>query len=243
MTLQIFPGGFTSLWQILKSTLRFKRKTADRPSAPYSAQTALWIQLHSMPHSPKYPTRTESKKKGIIRSSLSVIKLRRDKKKKFYLLWWLWVNVLQDREALWAASCPSPVWEEPSTRQRPVEMQHPVHPPHSAQRFPPGATKHPETENTMSQGVTFRPSACYFLLFFFFRRCHCCTDIWDICVCRGTYSEDGVMVVQSGPSLTGVAGYGEHHNLCFITLLLLKDTANKQPDTTTKNQNRCSLNL
>lgn len=81
------------------------------------------------------------------------------------------------------------------------------------------------------------------LFSFFLRRCHCCTDIWDFCVCRGTYCEDGVMVVQSGPSLTGVAGYGEHHNLCFITLLLLKDTVNKQPDTTTKNQNQYSLNL
>ncbi len=38
------------------------------------------------------------------------------------------------------------------------------------------------------------------------------------------YSEDGVLVVQRGPSLTGVAGDGEHHNLCFVNLLLLKDT-------------------
>lgn len=31
------------------------------------------------------------------------------------------------------------------------------------------------------------------------------------------------MILQRGPSLTGIAGYREHHILGFIILLLLKD--------------------
>lgn len=41
---------------------------------------------------------------------------------------------------------------------------------------------------------------------------------------RGMYSEDGVMVVQRGPSLTGVAGYREDRSLFFVDALLLRDT-------------------
>lgn len=41
---------------------------------------------------------------------------------------------------------------------------------------------------------------------------------------RGMYSEDGVLVVQRGPSLTGVAGYRKHRSLFFVNALLLRDT-------------------
>lgn len=37
------------------------------------------------------------------------------------------------------------------------------------------------------------------------------------------------MVVQSGPSLTGVAGYSEHHSICFTALLLLQDITDNIP--------------
>lgn len=86
--------------------------------------------------------------KWMIRSSLSVRKQQNEGQKVRYWLWWLWVNALLNREALWAASRPSPVWGAPSTWRRPAEKRHLVHPPHWAQRFQPGATEHPEAGNT-----------------------------------------------------------------------------------------------
>lgn len=78
---------------------------------------------------------------------------------------------------------------------------------------------------------------------FFYNRFRCCTGIYEASVfAEGHYSEDGVVVAQSGPSLTGIAGYREHHNLCFINLLPLKDTAIKQTDTMTKNPRQYSPN-
>lgn len=100
--------------------------------------------------------------KWIIRSSLSA-KKQQNKKELFYWLWWLWANVLLNREALWAASCPSPVWGAPSTRRRPVEKRHLVHPPRWARRFQPGATKHPETGNTPSVSPFFEVQPTYVL--------------------------------------------------------------------------------
>lgn len=55
-------------------------------------------------------------------------------------------------------------------------------------------------------------------------QCCKCDNMCEVCVCGGTHGEDGVTVVQSGSSLTGVAGNREHHDFCFICLLLLKDT-------------------
>lgn len=155
----------------------------------------------------------------MIRRSLKYGKVETARQKKEnFLLWWLWANVLQGREALWAASCSWLVWEETSAQQRPVGMTHPVHPRHTAQRFQPAATKHPGREDPMP----YEPPAC------------CCfADIWDLCCSWGAYSEDGVMVVKSGPSLTGVAGYSERHIICFTTQLLLQDMTDKHPIVTT----------
>lgn len=78
-------------------------------------------------------------------------------KKKFYLLWWLDVNARRCREDHWAASCSLQAWEGTSTQQRPVETRHPDHLHYTVQRFQPGLTKHPVTENTTTNGVDFRP--------------------------------------------------------------------------------------